>query len=212
MRQFIAAAGIFACFGLIVKRKLIPVIVIILLMATIHASALIMLPIIFIIQGKAWNKMTILFIAFVGVVIAFVDRFTSILDNLLENTQYSDLVTNDIWSSDNGTNILRILVYSIPAILSLIGKKYVDEANDLVINVSVNASICTMMLYVLSGVSSGIYIGRMPIYTSLMSYISLPWLIHNIFTENSARVVRVIMIIGYLVFFYYQMHFSWSLV
>ncbi len=167
IRQFIAVAGIFACFGLIVKKKYIPTIAIILVLSTIHASALLMIPIIFVIQGKAWNRKTILFILCIGIAILFVDQFTDILDNVLAETQYSDLVTNDIWTSDNGTSVLRILVYSVPAIMSLLGKKYVDEANDSVVNICVNASACTMILYALAGVSSGIYIGRLPIYTTL---------------------------------------------
>ena len=51
--------------------------------------------------------------------------------------------------------------------MSLIGKKYIDEVNDPVINISVNASICTIVLYCLAGVSSGIYVGRLPIFMTL---------------------------------------------
>ena len=42
------------------KKKYIPLIAIILLGATFHASALLMIPIIFIVQGKAWNKKSVL--------------------------------------------------------------------------------------------------------------------------------------------------------
>lgn len=60
MRQFLAVTIIFAATGLILKKRYIPAILIILVAATIHGSALLMLPIIFIIQGKAWNKKTLL--------------------------------------------------------------------------------------------------------------------------------------------------------
>ena len=211
IRQFVAATAIFACFGMMVRKKYIPLICIILLMATIHGSALMMIPIVFLIQGKAWNKKTLLFILVVMVAILFIDRLTPILNDVLVDTQYSDLVTNDLWSTDDGTNILRVLVYSMPAILSLLGIKYVREANDPVINLSVNCSIITAAIYALSAVSSGIYIGRLPIYTSLMSYIAMPWLIKNIFTKDSAKIVKMFLICGYLAFFYFQMHFTWAL-
>lgn len=211
IRQFVAATAIFACFGMMVRKKYIPLICIILLMATIHGSALMMIPIVFLIQGKAWNKKTLLFILVVMVAILFIDRLTPILNVVLVDTQYNDLVTNDLWSTDDGTNILRVLVYSMPAILSLIGRKYVREANDPVINLSVNCSIITAAIYALSAVSSGIYIGRLPIYTSLMSYIAMPWLIENIFTKDSAKIVKLFLICGYLAFFYFQMHFTWAL-
>lgn len=211
IRQFIAATAIFACFGMMVRKKYIPLICIILLMATIHGSALMMIPIVFIVQGKAWNKKTLVFILGVMIAILFIGRLTPILNDVLVDTQYSDLVTNDLWSTDDGTNILRVLVYSMPAILSLLGIKYVREANDPVINLSVNCSIITAAIYALSAVSSGIYIGRLPIYTSLMSYIAMPWLIKNIFTKDSAKIVKMFLICGYLAFFYFQMHFTWAL-
>ena len=59
MRQFIAVCGIFACLGLILKKEYFKTIIVILLLSTIHQTALIMIPIIFIIQGKAFNKKTI---------------------------------------------------------------------------------------------------------------------------------------------------------
>jgi transmembrane protein EpsG len=43
-----------------------------------------------------------------------------------------------------------------------------------------------------------------------MGYISLPWLIDNMFTKNSARVVKLIMIVAYFVYFYYQMFIIWA--
>lgn len=211
MRQFIAVTMIFAGFRLLIEKKYVPLIILILLAATIHGSALIMIPIIFIVQGKAWNSKTIMFIMAVILLIAFVDRFTPWLTNILAETQYNDLTSNDIWSGDDGTNILRVLVYSVPALLALWGKRYVHAANNKMINVCVNCSIVTMALYLLSAVTSGIYIGRLPIYTTLQGYIAVPWLIENMFEEKSARMIIILMIGAYLVFFYYQMHMIWGL-
>ena len=212
MRQFLAVTMIFACFGLMVKKKYIPLICMILLASTIHGTAIMMLPIVFIIQGKAWNKKTLLFAIAIVVAIAYIDVFTPFLDEMLAETQYSDLVTNEIWTNDDGTNILRVLVYSVPAILSFLGKKYVDAADNPVINLCVNCSIITMALYFLASVSSGIYIGRLPIYTTLQGYIAVPWLIDHMFTKRSAQIIYMGMIGAFLLFFYYQMHFTWGVV
>ncbi|MGN0356764.1 MAG: EpsG family protein [Blautia sp.] len=166
MRQFLAVSLIFACFGLMVRKKYFPLICVILLASTIHGTAILMLPVVFIIQGKAWNKKTVFFIVAIVVIMGSIGQFTSILDDMLSETQYSDLVTNEIWTTDDGTSILRVLVYSAPAILSLWGRRYVAEADDPVINICVNASGITMALYFLASVSSGIYIGRLPVYTT----------------------------------------------
>ena len=212
MRQFIAVGIILLSFGFVLEKKIVPAICLILLASTIHGSALLMLPIIFVIQGKAWNKRTVLMIIGVGVAILFIGQFTSILDTMLAETQYSDMITNEIWTNDNGTNIFRVLFYSIPAIMSLIGKRYVDEENSPVINMCVNCSICTAMIYLLSAFSSGIYIGRIPIFTTLQGYVAVPWLIDHMFTKESARLVKMVLIAVFLVFFYYQMHFIWEII
>lgn len=212
MRQFIAIAMIFAAMELLARKKFIPLVGIILVASAIHGSALLMIPIVFAVQGKAWNFRTILFLLATCVIIAFVDRFTPILSDLLQETQYDDVMTNGIWENDDGTNLIRVAVYSVPALLSLLGLRYIWEADDPVINICVNCSIVTMALYLLSAVTSGIYIGRLPMYTTLQGYIALPWLIDNMFTERSARLVRLLMVGAYLAFFWYQMHFTWGLI
>lgn len=211
MRQFIAVCLTLLTFGLVLRKRYVLAVLIILSAATIHASALIMVPLIFVIQGRAWNWKTLLLLAGVGAAILLIDPFTVFLDTILSETQYSDLVTNDIWKNDDGTNILRALFYSVPAILSLIGKRYVDQENSPIVNLCVNCSICTAVLYLLSVFSSGIYIGRLPIYTTLQGYAVMPWLINHTFTKRSVKIVMAGLACSYLVFFYYQMHFTWNL-
>ena len=128
-----------------------------------------------------------------------------------KETQYQNVVSD--WQSwqDDGTNVFRVLVYSVPMMLSLIGFKIIRRADDPVINICVNMSIVTTGLYIISMFTSGVYIGRLPIYFSLYNYILLPWEINHIFTERSKRLIYILMIGAYLVFYYYQMHFAWSM-
>ena len=210
MRQFIAACLIFSCFDLMVKKKYVKLIIVILLASLIHGSALLMIPIIFVVQGKPWNMRTILMLIGTAVVVLFIDRFTPILSTMLEDTQYDGVMENEIWVVDDGTNVIRVLVYSVPAIISLFGRKYLDQANNTAVNICVNCSIVTTALYAVSTVTSGVYIGRLPIYTSLMGYISLPWLINHMFNRESSRLVKVVMIVLYIAFYCYQTFITWS--
>lgn len=210
IRQFIAVCGIFACLGWIIKKEYFKTVIVILLLSTIHQTALIMIPIIFIIQGKAFNKKTMLLILLTLIVLIGINSFTSFLENALKETQYSDIMTNEIMQNKTGTNILRVIVYSVPLLLSIVGKKYIDEANDPLINLCVNCSVITTALYAISAVTSGIYFGRLPIYTSLTGYILLPWLINRMFEKKSAALVKFMMYGFYFLFFYYQMHFAWG--
>lgn len=211
LRQFLAVTIIFAATGLLLKKKYIPTILLILLAATIHGSALLMIPVIFIIQGKPWNKKTVLLVIGSIVALYFADQFTSILDQLLSDTSYTNMVSD--WQSwnDDGTNPIRVLVYSIPTILSLVGLKYIKEENDPIINLATNAGLVSTSLYIVSIGTSGIFMGRLPIYVSMYSmYILLPWEIEHMFTKEFARLIKLFIVGLFTVFFWYQMH-VWGL-
>ena len=211
IRQFLAVCIILLSFGLILRKKYIPAILIICLASTIHGSALLMLPVMFIAQGKAFNIWTVLMTIAIAFAIMFVERFTSILSELLMDTQYDDLLINGIWENDDGTNIFRVAFYSIPAALALVGWKKIRQENDPVVNLCVNFSLVTSLFYILSAATSGIYIGRIPIYTTLPGYAVCPWIIDRLFTKRSVPIVYVVLILAFLTFFYYQMHVAWQI-
>ena len=211
MRQFIAVGMTLLSFCLLLRRKYVPAVLVILFASTIHKSSLIMLPIFYVIHGEVWNKRTLLMIAATVAVIASVARFTSFLDAALANTQYSDIITNGIWENDDGTNILRALFYSIPAGLAFVGRREVARAGSPLVNMCVNCSICTAALYFLAVFTSGIYVGRLPIYTTIQGYAVTPWLINHMFSKSSAKTVTAVLMCAYVVFFYYQIHFSWNM-
>lgn len=204
IRQFTAVTITFFAFEYILKKKYVPAVLIVLFAALFHGSALLVLPFIFIAQGQAWNKKTILFIIAVIVAVMFIGEFTDILDTLLAETQYKNVVSDWQEFQDDGTNIIRVLVYAIPSILSLVGLRFIKYADDPVINLCTNMSIASVGFYVVSMFTSGIFIGRLPIYFSLYSYILLPWEIEHMFSEKSVKLVYLAMIAGYLGFYLYS--------
>lgn len=212
MRQFLAITMIFAATELLLKKKYFPLFMIILVASTFHASALFMLPVIFIVQGKAWNKKSVLCIIACILVLFFVDRFTDILDSALSATQYSGMVSDWKEWQDDGTNPIRVLVYSFPMLLSFVGYKQIKATDDKLINISVNFSILTSGIALISMVTSGIFIGRMVEMVSLWALlILLPWELKNLFVIDSSRLVSLFTVVGYVAFFYYQMHFAWGI-
>lgn len=210
IRQFTAVCITFVAFELLVQKKYIWFTIVTLIASTFHGSALLMLPFAFVMVGPALNRKTYLMIAAVALMIPFVDTFTPILERLLSDTQYNDVMTGEIWANDDGTNLLRVLVYSVPALVSLLGYRYIRGSTDRAANMCINASMVTMAVYLVSAVTSGIYIGRIPIYTTLHGYTVLPWLIDQIFEKMTARMIKLLLIVFYLLFFYYQMG-QWGL-
>ena len=210
IRQFLAATIMFLGTALVVNKKFVPLIILIVFASTFHQSALIMIPIVFLVQGEVWNKRTVAFLATAILVIFFVDRFTNLLDSLLTDTQYSNAMTYSDWD-DDGTNPFRVAVYCVPAVISFIGRKKINELNIPLINICANMSIVSASLYLVSMVTSGIVFGRLPIYVSLFSYILLPWELNNLFEEDMKKIIYGLAIVLYLIFYYYQMHITWGM-
>ncbi len=206
MRQFIAVSLIFAALPLMIERKYVRLFLVILLASSFHRSALIMIPCVIIAQGRAWNWRTILSILFVILAVVFVGEFTEILDTSLEDTQYNNVVSDYTAFGDDGTHPLRVLVYSIPALIAFIYRRRFREEATPLINFCINMSILTAGIYLISMVTSGIYMGRVPIYTSLFSYILLPWELNRLFTGSSRKIAYAVMILLYLAFYLIQVN------
>lgn len=210
LKQFFAATIMFAATGLILRKKFIPYMMLILFMSTFHNSVLIFIPVYFIIQGEAWNKRTILFILFTIMAMIFANQFTNIFNDVIENTSYNDSIQL-LSETDDGTNIIRILVESVPTIISFIYREKIKEISTPIIDLCINMSIMGTGVYIISKIlSSGIMIGRLPIYFTMYNLILLPWLIQNLFDKNEKRLMYYLMIVCYFAFFYYQIFINWK--
>lgn len=210
MRQFLVVAIMFACTGLILKNKPLLYILIVCVLATIHKSAFILIPMYFIAQGEPWNKRTLIFIGCVVLAILFTTKFTNLLTDVVEQTDYATSV-NEFKNTDDGTNPIRILVESIPIILAFIYRNKIKDKLTPIIKLSINMSLIASGLYIISKVaSSGILLGRLPIYFSMYNLILLPWLLRNIFEKKEKDLIYYTMIVCYFAFFYYQMVITWN--
>lgn len=209
MRQFLAAAIIFTCIPLIIKKKYLSMAIIVLLASQIHLSAIVFLPILLIVNGRAWNTRSILFIITVILSFFFLYRITGFMTEAMEDTAYEGDIQTLL--TDDGTNIIRVAFYSVPALMALVFRPYIDAADDPMINMCANLSVVAMGFYIFSFFTSGILVGRLPIYFSLANYILIPWLINEVFDPASGMLVSTVFVGVYSFFFYYQMHITWKI-
>lgn len=207
MRQGMVSAAAFFAFILLWKKKYVPFLIIILTLSTVHQSVLIVIPFYIAALGKPFNKLTVIILVVSIASIFFVGTFTNFLDSAMENTTYNNVTAE--FEEDDGTNIFRVLFYSIPGILAIIYKKKIPEDAPEIMNISINMSLITGGIYAVSAVTSGIYIGRLPIYFSLFCNILIPWEMKTFFGESESSALKGINAV-YLVFFCYQMH-QWGL-
>ena len=210
MRQFICVAIIFACIQLIEEKKFFQYLIVILLLSTIHSSALMLIPFYFITKIRPWTMGTWFMIAGGLTFGYFFDRFRPMVEMFLENTEYENYI--EVLSSGTGSNLYRLAIAAVPVVLSLIGRRYLWEADNTVINICVNMSIINFILYFIATFTSGLAVGRMTTFFDIFNILLLPWLLKNLFTRQSYRVLACLCIALYIVYFYIQMVLTWGIV
>ena len=200
MRQFLVAAIIFAVFPVLQKKKYVLFIAIVLLLYTVHASCIIVIPLFLCALGKPFNKKTLIVLGLSLLAVLFVGNFLNILDDSLQGTAYSTTVSQ--FEGDDGTNVFRVLVYAI------VYRKQINDDTPEIIKISINMSLIATAIFFVSMFTSGIFIGRVPIYFSLFNYILLPWEIKHFFREEIRKILWGLMIIFYLI--YYCVAMGWG--
>ena len=130
------------------------------------------------------------------------------MGDLLETTVYADNLIE--MQEQAGTNPLRVAVFCLPALFALLKRNHIEWENNSFLNLSVNMSIITAGIYLISMVTSGIMVGRLPIYTSLFNYITLPYELEMYVDERYKDLVINVMVVFYLLYYYYMMHFAYG--
>ena len=190
LRQFVAACIIFAATPLLIKKKIIPTILIILFAMTIHTSAIMMIPIVLVIWFKPWKKGILFsFIVFVVALFIFVNT--------------TDMLSEEILETDNGANPIRIFISAIPVVIAFVGRKKIAASSNPLINICVNMSVFTMLTYFVATFTNGIGTGRLPIYTSVFNLILIPYLVSNVFDEKTSKNIKLFLVLFYTVYFFF---------
>ncbi len=124
LRQCLAAALLFACTQLIIKGKFIPYCICVVLISTFHESALMMLPIYFVVRQEAWSKKIVIFIGLAVVGVFGYNIISPIIFKALESTSYGH------YSQFNEGGIpsaMRTLVNSVPVIFAYLKRHELKE-------------------------------------------------------------------------------------
>ena len=198
IRQFMAVTIIFGATPWIIQKKYFRVILVILIASTFHRTALFMIPVIFFAQGETWDWKTIIFSAFAIIMAYLFSRNISLFDNFANSVGYSIEYARQ--GGDDGANPLRVLINSLPMIISFLIRYKIRNENNPVIKVCTNMSVITAGTYLVAMVTSGIMTGRMPIYTSLYNLILLPHVLRSLFTEKYISVITAVTVVFYLLY------------
>ncbi len=168
----------------------------------IHPSAVILLPAYFILKGKPWSLRIVLSMGLSVLAVAFVGEFTDLLGFLTEDTVFEGGVAQ--FAEDDGSNIMRFFVAAVPAVLAFLKKDEVEAIATPTINVMINMSVLSACCYLVATFTSGILMGRVPLYFELSGYCLIPWLLENVYEEKDEKIFKIVCIACYAVFFYFQ--------
>lgn len=207
MRQFWAAAIMLLVSDWIEHRKTIPFIIVTLLAATIHFTVLIMIPMYFIAIAKPFGKKVIFFMLLLLLIVIFLDPFITVLENSLNDTAYAG--ATEQFAQDDGVNPIRVLVMAVTPTIAFLARNNIRKKGNAFINICINMSVICAGIYFVGIFTSGILVGRLPIYFEIYNIVLLPYLMKNCFTKASSKIMFILCTLGFLAYYYLQMRNSY---
>ncbi|MFD2613954.1 EpsG family protein [Paenibacillus gansuensis] len=196
IRQYLAAAIVFTAIRFLIKGQFWRYLLVILFAATIHKTALILIPIYFIVRRRAWTWQTAaILLAAVAVVFGF-NQFTSILFSVIEDTQYAGYKT----FSEGGANVLRVVVDGAPMIFAFLGRERLRRdftGGDVIVNMSLIG-----LVFMIIATQNWIF-ARFAIYFGLYQLILITWIFH-VFRHKDKKLIYYGVLVFYFVFYFYE--------
>ena len=206
IRQFLVVAILFGFYYLLVERRRALFVVIVLICSLIHQTVIIMLPAVLFVDCKPFGKMMLLFVICILLSSFFIGDLMDTAEVALEGSLYQSNLEQ--FAEDDGAHPLRVAFQSVPIVLAFIRRQQIAELNNEFINLCINMSTVTAGLYFIAMLTSGIMIGRLPIYFELYNFLLIPYLINFVYREFRGFLYMTFFI-AYLMFYYFSFSSSY---
>lgn len=201
MKQCLAMAILTYGIDYLIKGKRLLYFMFLFLAILFHSYAVlfIILPLFF---HKPWTITTyVTIVATVFVLLTFESTITAFLDVAEEAGKEID-VTYVIGTQS--INLFRLAVFAVPPLLSFIFQELLNDEYNKNKQLMLNMSLLSFLIMSLGAISAANLFGRSAIYFELGTIIILPWIIKNIFNEESQTMGHIIVGMCYLAFFAYS--------
>jgi len=204
IRQVLAAAISFTSIKFLMEGSWKKYIVVILVASLFHQSALILIPMYFIVRFKAWSKVTIALILLSIVIVIGFNQFSTLIFSALQDTQYANYKN----FHEGGANALRVVVNAVPLLIAFIGRKNLKRMfpnSDIIVNM-------TLLGFVFMLISTQNWIfARISIYFGLYHLILISWVV-KLFRERDEKLIYYAILICYFTYYYYENVISLNIV
>lgn len=202
IRQILAASILTLAFPLAVRKKYVRYILVVLLASTLHKSALIVIPLLFLFSGKRWNMGIICFevfclfsMFFSGPLNMLVGRFAA--DSYAQYLNYAA-----------SANIINVLIGAVPLVMGILyhRQKPVDESDNRTMDVLINMQAISFGFMVLA--TKMAQYARIGGYMRHATTLIIPFLIDKLFSKDDRKIVKAMAIALYLAVFLYEVFLS----
>ncbi|MFS0861507.1 EpsG family protein [Fredinandcohnia sp. 179-A 10B2 NHS] len=196
IRQVLAAAILFSATKFLIDGNWKAYFLVVLLASTFHQSALVMIPIYFIVRYKAWSKATLVLLLFSIVIVIGFEQFSAILFSAIEETTYGAYKD----STEGGANVLRVVVDAVPLVIAYFGReklRTIFPNSDVIINMAIIG-----FMFMIISTQNWIF-ARFSIYFSLYSLILMSWVV-KLFREREQGLVYYGIVVCYFIYYYYE--------
>jgi transmembrane protein EpsG len=204
IRQALAAAIVFIATKYILDGNWKSFILVVLLGFTIHQTALIFIPVYFIVRREAWTKVTFILICLAVLLAAGFNEFSKLLFDVLDDTQYGHYSN----FSEGGTNILRVAVTCAPLIVAFFGREKLRELwpkSDYIVNLA-------LLGFVFMVISTQNWIfARFNMYFGLYNLILISWIV-KLFSKKDGKLIYYLLLGCYVVYFFYEQVLSLNII
>lgn len=202
MRQFFCVCALALALPWLISGKTWYYLTLVIILSSIHFTALLMIPLYFVLRQKPWSKLIWLSVAAIVCACYLADSVAVFAEDSLQSTSYAGSTVFNPDEADDGVHPLRVLVAAVPACLAWINRKRIATENNMLLNICINASLFSAMLYLFGVFTSGILMGRLPAYCELFAIIGLPAIINRVPKVHLRKLLYATCVVFYGLFYY----------
>lgn len=204
VRQYLVSAILFIAFPWIIKKKWYLYIPLVLIVSTMHKSALIFILLYFIVNAQAWGKVT-KGILIVGIFLYISYPVTGpLIVRLLGDSQYGQYGSL-LLSNGRGANFLRVIVFAVPIFIAFLGRKKEIVTKKSEYNLMINMSVLNLVFILLAN-RYWIY-ARFNMYFTVYAIILLCWGVKYL-CGRYRQVIYAGSLVAYAFYFWYETYVS----
>ncbi|MEH7380035.1 EpsG family protein [Bacillus sp. JJ1533] len=196
IRQCLAAAIIFSATKFLIEGNKVKYILLVVFASLFHQSALILIPVYFLVRYKPWTKSTLVLLFSAAIIVLGFNYFSTILFSVIEDSQYG------VYSNFNegGANVIRVIVYAVPLVIAFLGReklRRIFPESD----VFVNMALVGLSFLIIS--TANWIFARFNIYFELYQLVLVSWIIHA-FKEKDQKLVYYAILVCYFAYYFYE--------